>query len=627
MFTNLYKRFSELWQQFLESRRRGAKPLQRPKNPYVIGNVVGGGPGFVGRTDILEGVKEQLRSPQQHAIVLYGQRRIGKTSILRELEAKLSKDNCQVIYFDLMGRAASPLQTVLSELAEKICSKLAVKQPELGKIEFHAWLASIVNEDKFTHSSLVILFDEFDSIDAPYAEQARDEFFHYLREKLLPVTPQKLKFIFAIGRNISDFQSALVLLRTMNSYHVSLLNRRETEKLIRLSESNNSLRWSRAAIEKIWELTHGHSYLTQLLCSTIFDQLWAEPRTSVPVVSRKVVEEQVAKKKLEKLFEKAVSVLEWLWEGLPPACKIDAAAFAELDNRSVSQKELVEYLYRSGVGIVVSELETAPKYLKDWDIIEGDEKTGYRFRVELFRQWVKLHKPLKDTLQKELGQIRVRAQEYYQQAQTAHQNKSFDEAIKHLRNAIQLNPQFIEAYQALATVFQDKGDFAEAQVVLEKFYSCCPDMARFQLIEFLWKQAESSTNRKEKLEWCEKILGYDPNHANANQKRKEILLWQAKRFEEDEEYENAMNAFAKAGDAKEVSRVWRKSLWEQYKMWVRAVIGFIAGLVLSYLLSQSPFVTELVNFIPWWVWGSLLGMFIALLVVIFPFRKSPRKRL
>jgi tetratricopeptide (TPR) repeat protein len=622
MFANLFKRISEFW-------RRGRAPLKTPNNPYVTGNVVGGGPAFVGRTDILQGVKEQLRSPQQNAIVLYGQRRIGKTSVLRELEAKLSKDNCQVIYFDLMGKATLPLQTILSQLADEICFKLSMTKPDVGKIEFHAWLASVVNEDKFTHSSLIILFDEFDSIDAPHAEQARDEFFHYLREKLLPVVPQKLKFVFAIGRNISDFQSALVLLRTMSNYHVSLLiPQQETEKLIRLSENNNSLRWSKAAIQKIWELTHGHPYLTQLLCHLIFEQLWAKPRTSVPTVSRKVVEELIAtKENLEKVFEKAVSALEWLWEGLPPACKIDAAAFAELGNRAVSQKELVEHLYRNGVGIVVSELETAPKSLKDWDIIEEDESNNYQFRVELFRQWVKLHKPLKDILQQELGRIRVKAQEYYQRAQTAQQAEHLDEAIENLRTAIRLNPQFIEAHQLLATVFQDKGDFAEAQVVLEKFYSCCPDMARSQLTEFLWKQAESSTNRKEKLEWCEKILSYDPNHSTANQKRKEVLLWQAGRFEEDGEYGNAMNAFAKAGDAKEASRVWRKKLWEQYKTWVRALIGFIVGLGLSYLLSQSPLVTELVNFIPWWVWGSLLGIFIALLVVILPLRRSPRKRL
>jgi hypothetical protein len=342
MFSNPLKRLLEVWQRFLESRRRGAKP--RPITPYITSGAVGGGPAFVGRADILQGVKEQLRSPQQNAIVLHGQRRIGKTSILGELEAELSKNNCQMIYFDLMGKAASPLRIVLSELAEKICLKLSMTKPDVGKIEFHTWLASVVNEEKFTHSSLVILFDEFDSVDIPHAEQARDEFFHYLREKLVPAVPQKLKFVFAIGRNISDFQSALVLLRTMNNHHVSLLNRRETEKLIRLSESNNSLYWSRAAIEKIWELTHGHPYLTQLLCSIIFDQLWAEPRFSIPVIQRKVVEEQVATKEdIENIFGKAISALEWLWVGLPPACRIDAAAFAELGNRAVSQKELVEY--------------------------------------------------------------------------------------------------------------------------------------------------------------------------------------------------------------------------------------------------------------------------------------------
>ena len=54
-------------------------------NPYVAGNSVGGGPAFVGRDDILQDVHALLNNPQQNAILLHGQRRIGKTSILGEL--------------------------------------------------------------------------------------------------------------------------------------------------------------------------------------------------------------------------------------------------------------------------------------------------------------------------------------------------------------------------------------------------------------------------------------------------------------------------------------------------------------------------------------------------------------
>ncbi len=53
-----------------------------PLNPYVAGNPVGDSPAFAGRADVLREVLRILRRPQDNAIVLYGQRRIGKTSIL-----------------------------------------------------------------------------------------------------------------------------------------------------------------------------------------------------------------------------------------------------------------------------------------------------------------------------------------------------------------------------------------------------------------------------------------------------------------------------------------------------------------------------------------------------------------
>ena len=52
-----------------------------PINPYVAGNPVGDSPAFVGRADV-------LRRAQDNAIVLYGQRRIGKTSILQHLAVR-----------------------------------------------------------------------------------------------------------------------------------------------------------------------------------------------------------------------------------------------------------------------------------------------------------------------------------------------------------------------------------------------------------------------------------------------------------------------------------------------------------------------------------------------------------
>ncbi len=47
-----------------------------PINPYIAGNPVGGGKAFIGRADVLREVVRVLRSPNENALVLYGQRRL-----------------------------------------------------------------------------------------------------------------------------------------------------------------------------------------------------------------------------------------------------------------------------------------------------------------------------------------------------------------------------------------------------------------------------------------------------------------------------------------------------------------------------------------------------------------------
>jgi hypothetical protein len=564
--------------------KRERKISKRPENPYVTGNVVGGTQAFIGRDDVLRRVENTLSHTHQNAITLFGQRRIGKTSVLKELETRLGKNvNYQPIYFDLQGYVNDSLDFILNEFADTICNQLKQTKPQWNapKTQFHAWLAELLEEkdnelsdassesenskkESLSGKSLVLLFDEFDVLNDTKAEKIRDDFFNYL-SKLLSIDTKRLNIVFAIGRNIDDFKVALVLLKNMDNYHVSLLEKEEAEKLIRLSENNQSLFWSRKAIQKIWELTHGHPYLIQLICSAIWQQLWDQNPTKVPNVALGKVEENI--RRINQLHLEQ-NPLSWLWDGLPAACKIDTAALAGIGKKKISQKELIQHLYDSGIGVVIAELENAPKYLKEWDIIEGDEQKGYRFRVELFRQWVAEHQPLKQILPEELGRIRVEAERYYQEGKAGYQNQQFDVAVEKLASAIRINFQFIEARQLLARILVEQGKIPEAQTVLEKFYQCCPEAARSQLTELLWQQVESATNRKEQLILCEEILGYDADHDKAKKKRTEIFKRQGRRLEEDEDYEKAIEAYRKAGLKNKVRKLRQKIFRNKYAKWI-----------------------------------------------------------
>jgi len=84
-----------------------------PANPYIAGNPVAATDHFIGRGDVLRDVLRVLRRPTANAIVLYGQRRIGKTSILLKLAHDLASEGYTAIYFDLQDKAALPLGDVL----------------------------------------------------------------------------------------------------------------------------------------------------------------------------------------------------------------------------------------------------------------------------------------------------------------------------------------------------------------------------------------------------------------------------------------------------------------------------------------------------------------------------------
>ncbi len=100
------------------------------QNPYIAGNPVGKTNSFVGRSDILREVLRVLDNSNQNTLVLFGQRRIGKTSILQYLEANLSKEGVyHPIYFDLQDKAAHPLPHVIKELAGSISNVLGVEIP------------------------------------------------------------------------------------------------------------------------------------------------------------------------------------------------------------------------------------------------------------------------------------------------------------------------------------------------------------------------------------------------------------------------------------------------------------------------------------------------------------------
>jgi WD40 repeat protein/tetratricopeptide (TPR) repeat protein len=518
-------------------------------NPYVAGNPVGGTKTFIGREELLAHALTVFTDSKMNTIVLYGQRRTGKTSIIQELRQRLPKVGSYVsIYFNLEDRANLPIERVLSDLAKAIIHEISdtsprmtvlekLTQPLLSKETFQfKFLPQAL--DALLPNSLVVLFDEFDVLGDSQLDQAAQMFFPYLHQ-LMTLDQQRLQFVFAIGRQFEDWPNLMEdIFREAELLRVSTLTHKETVGLVRLSEENKSLVWHKTAIERVWELTSGHPYLTQQLCAVVWDNIHQntdKQSEQVPGVLPEMVDAAISK-----LFERSTSALEWLWNGLPPAARFVASVLAEAESDVVSQEELETTLQDHGVQVIMRQLRDAPQTLKEWDVIEEVDE-GYRFRVELLRQWLVRHKQLA-RVREELEKIEPIANTRYQQGKEKHQAGDLGEAARHLRLAVQINPNHIKAHLELGKVLLKQQKTREAIAELKVAFESNPIEAKSEYIKALLKVAQSQEQTlQERWELCQQLLQIQPDHADALRVQVSLVQQREQRLKKASEYEKAEN--------------------------------------------------------------------------------------
>jgi tetratricopeptide (TPR) repeat protein len=488
-------------------------PLQgsKPVNPYSAGNPVRT-PAFFGREQILQQVEEALASPHQNAIVLCGQRRIGKTSILYELQSRLPAYRFAAVYQDLQDKAREPMSVVLAEIARRTAAALKLSRPDArafdsdGEYFQDEFLPLVYSElEKTGNRRLVLLLDELDVLDVVQREKlgpdaTGNRFFEYLRK--LMREELRIGFVFVVGRDVRELDiSFLATFKASKTLRVSTLDQETTRKLVKapMQWEEPVIQYTEDAVEGIWRLAHGQPMLTQALCATVYDRVWErvlgkfspEPQVDLGDVNLAATDVLAAYK----------HIFDWIWDGLPPAERIILSALAERlpdDESFISRDEVLETLQRSNVRIITRELTQSPEKLAEWELLERDEQGHYRFFVPLLRRWIRDKKRLAQ-VREEIDKINPAAQAFFNAGKLAYEaaQPNFESAITNLRQAIQINPEHLEARLVLGQVLLETGDYDGMVSVYEEAHQRDPAQARYGLTNALVLRAELFTQRKE----------------------------------------------------------------------------------------------------------------------------------
>jgi hypothetical protein len=137
-----------------------------PRNPFIAGSWVRG-EDFFGRADL---IREALEG-ERHSLWLLGGRRLGKTSLLKELEHRVqrSRDTPFVaLYWDLQGSgdARGLAETLLSSVedSEPFCRATDVGVEDVESMPVAEMLATLVRRTVRSGWRLLLLVDEAEEL-------------------------------------------------------------------------------------------------------------------------------------------------------------------------------------------------------------------------------------------------------------------------------------------------------------------------------------------------------------------------------------------------------------------------------------------------------------------------------
>lgn len=367
-------------------------------NPYIAGNPVSGEVMFYGREDVFEFVRTNLIGRHQdNILVLHGQRRTGKTSVLYQMHRYIDPTYIPILV-DIQGMALEGMSGFLWELAYTIQRALRrphdISLPRPNRQDFQADArnefqnvflpqvqAAIGSERR-----LLLMFDESVLLyDKVRSGELEADVFRYLSS--LIQHHAFLAFLFTIGEKLEQIQTEFATLFRVALYkEISFLDRQAAAALI-AEPVREHYGYLPETVERIVRITSGHPYFTQLLCHAIFNR-WQQQQFVLAADSD-------IEAVLPQVIEAGSANLQYVWDDSTPAEKVTLAALKDLideEGGSASQSALEGRLAEYDIHMPAGELAHALQDLNLRDVI--NDHAPFRFRVDLMRRWLRQHAPI-----------------------------------------------------------------------------------------------------------------------------------------------------------------------------------------------------------------------------------------
>jgi hypothetical protein len=387
--------------------------------PYVTGMPLKTDHLFVGRQDVFAYIQEHLFGTyQNNVIVLHGQRRTGKTSILYRLK-KVMADTHIAVLVDMQGKAARGTLDFLYSLADDIVyaleeQGLALELPARSEFadspEFffrsrflrsvYDVLPPVTNPEAGTHphdgdhqhkKHVLLMFDEFEELQKRVEDgKLEPEIFPFLRNLMQHEEP--LDFVFAGTHKLEELGAEYwsILFNIASYKKITFLSHDDAQRLITEPVQAN-LEYDPLAVERIIGVTGGHPYFTQVVCHELVSYHNETERTYLTANDIEAA--------LDRIVERGEAHFKFIWAESSSNERLVLLTLSDLleTAETASADDVAGLLDKRAC--CLDNGATVPQMLdrlEMGDILtrSGPRSNLYRFKIDLIRRWIYATRPV-----------------------------------------------------------------------------------------------------------------------------------------------------------------------------------------------------------------------------------------
>ncbi|MBX9259399.1 tetratricopeptide repeat protein, partial [Desmonostoc muscorum CCALA 125] len=480
---------------------------------------------FFGREILFTNIADSLQQNAQF-ILLHGQRRIGKSSVLRNIPLFVSPDEFVFVPCDLQEYGSASLNQILYAIAREIFQHLELNTNILEPL-LNANLENIRRifnrrvlgqvDEKLDNKKLVLLLDEFDVVSHNDTENSVG----FLRFLETLVRQQEELFVIAVvGRYLNAMPNLVQSFRGAPFYEIGLLDNNDAQQLI-TQPAAQIWEYQEKTIAEILKISSGHPLCTQALCYQIFQLVRNENNLS----QSKIVPDYVLEA-IPNAINTAEGGLDSICQGLSIPEKVVISAVAKVQEHNTIENPL-KLLEAYGL-VLTDSLEEAIQLLINKGFLDSNP---VKLKVELVRLWLLQCHPLRneirtlETLQENnINQLLPVARCCWMG------EKQQDAALAIYEQVLQLNPNHFSTIVELAEKYLEVENFDKALKLYERVYKLDSERYQQQFLEGLNRYGHwliIKRNYVAAKQQYEKILQIQLGNTLAQQKLAEIKVYQA----------------------------------------------------------------------------------------------------